>query len=100
LRPTNGLIELRTLVEVVEVKRLKSLDEARTFDAHHLLPPETVDQRFHYRTPGLTAMTIRAWTRAWPFVLEDHLDYAGCKTWVNLKKNIDVPDIFREQSCL
>ena len=100
LRPENGRIELRTLVEVIEVKRLQSLEEARTFDAQHILAPETVEQRFHYRSPELTAMTVRAWTRAWPLVLEVHPDYAGCKIWLNLKKTHEVPDVFRERSCL
>lgn len=67
-------------------------------DVHHVLDPTTlarlrgqhiwseatVEQRFHYRTPGLFALVVRVFRRQTPFVVTDTPHFAGCKSWVDL----------------
>ena len=45
--------------------------------------PETIRQRFDYRTPGLYVLPVRVF-RAPAAEVVEHPAYAGCKTWVEL----------------
>lgn len=82
-RPPAGTLRFSTFVDVVRVEHLTNLDAALALDAFHGWTAETVAQRFHYRTPGLFALTVRAF-RVAPINAVDRPEYAGCKTWVPL----------------
>ena len=88
-RPAPGTIDFRFWVEVTAVQFLDQLDAALALEPHHIWSTETVRQRFHYRTPGLYALTMQAYEMPATLVIPEHPAYAGCKTWVDLEEAID-----------
>jgi hypothetical protein len=82
-RPPAGTIRLSHYVDVTDVRFADSLDAALALDDQHVWSADTVRQRFHYRTPGLYVLTIRAFAVE-PVLVPERPEYAGCKTWVEL----------------
>jgi hypothetical protein len=59
----------------------------------HVWTEETVYKRFHYRRPGLWALSVRVYSRqecAWISISPEH---AGCKTWVPLEPPIEASGV-------
>ena len=46
-------------------------------------------ERFHYRRPGLFVLPVRIYRRAEPIALAESPHFAGCRTWVDLERDID-----------
>ncbi|MFM9965581.1 MAG: DUF1802 family protein [Planctomycetaceae bacterium] len=67
--------------DVQEVLDLSSLARLR---GRHVWSDATVEQRFHYRTPGLFALLVRVYRRPTPYLIADSPHFAGCKSWVEL----------------
>lgn len=87
-RPAAGTIRFTHFVKVTKVQRVTSLDDALALDRFHALNADVVKQRFHYRTPGLFALTVRVFALAEPQVRPERSEYAGCKTWVELAEPV------------
>lgn len=81
---TPGSISLQTLVSVKRVAKITTLEEALTLDSQHFWTSKTIEERFHYRTPGLYCLHIETTTRGVPHIVPESPAYAGCKTWVLL----------------
>ncbi|HEY2825958.1 MAG TPA: DUF1802 family protein [Pirellulales bacterium] len=76
------LIDLYAIVEaVLEVRDLASL---QNLSGQHILSVETVEQRFHYRQPGLFVLTVRTYRIPTAYEVLDSPYIAGCKSWVEL----------------
>lgn len=50
----------------------------------HIWTDQTIEQRFHYRSPGLFALVVRVYRRDVPVEVAVSPDMAGCKSWVEL----------------
>lgn len=83
-KPEPGTIRFTHYVRVTDVKHVTDLDAALALDPLHAWTPEVVRQRFHYRTPGLYVLTVRAFPLPEPAKRIERPEYAGCKTWVEL----------------
>jgi hypothetical protein len=81
-RPPEGIINLSHFAEVAAVHFVRSEEAALALE-HHIWSPETIRQRFHYRTPGLYVLAVRVYER-WVGAVGETPAYAGCKTWVHL----------------
>jgi hypothetical protein len=81
--PISALVSSRVLCYVDSEQKLPALE------GFHVLTPETVQKRFHYRKPGLWVLAARAWRRSQPFCIELTSEQAGCKTWVPLDQPLD-----------
>jgi hypothetical protein len=81
--PPPGSLVLTHLVDVSHVQYVTNVDSLAGLDSEHVWTQDTVRQRFHYRTPGLYVLTVRAYA-AEPITVPDRPEYAGCKTWVPL----------------
>jgi hypothetical protein len=69
------------------VKPLYYLKDEQTLnllEPFHILTAETVQKRFHYRTPGLWVLAVRAWARSEPEWIALKPEHDGCKTWISL----------------
>jgi hypothetical protein len=76
---------------LARVEMMAHLDEESALAAlepHHVLTPETVRGRFHYRTPGLWVLVVRIWRREPPIWIAATAEHAGCKTWVALDESL------------
>lgn len=89
-KPDPGTIRFTHFVRVTGVKHLTDLDAALALDPLHAWTPDVVRQRFHYRTPGLFVLTVRAFGLPEPAVRVERREYAGCKTWVELDEPVPI----------
>jgi hypothetical protein len=80
-----GTLHFTAFVEITEVFFVDKLDVALALDDLHVWSPETITQRFQYRTPGLYVLPVRVWTTPRQEVPE-HPASAGSKTWVELDR--------------
>jgi hypothetical protein len=88
-RPPGGVIRFTHFVWVESVSHVTKLEDALALDSRHAWTPDVVRQRFHYRTPGLFVLNVRALRLAKPADVAERPEYAGCKTWVQLDSPID-----------
>jgi hypothetical protein len=54
----------------------------------HCWSQETVQARFAYRTPGLFVLPARVYRAAQAFEIPDTPEYAGCRSWVELDREL------------
>jgi hypothetical protein len=87
-KPEAGKIKFAHFVRVTDVKHLTDLDAALALDAKHAWTPEVVTQRFHYRAPGVFALSVCTFRLATPTMRVERPEYAGCKTWVVLDEPV------------
>ena len=87
--PEKGTIDFSHFVDVAEVFFVDNLDEALALDPWHICTPALVEQRFHYRKPGLYVLAVRV-RAAKPATVTELPEYEGCKTWVTLDR--ELPD--------
>jgi hypothetical protein len=79
-----GKVPISVFAVVQSVGRIEDerlLDGLREF---HVWTDETVHQRFHYRSPGLWVLGLRAFLRDSPYLLDVTPEQEGCKSWVPL----------------
>ena len=88
-KPPPGIIHFTHFVRVESVSHISDLETALALDSQHAWTPDVVKQRFHYRTPGLFVLNVRAFCLAQPADVIERPEYAGCKTWVHLDSPID-----------
>ncbi|HJT79334.1 MAG TPA: DUF1802 family protein [Gemmataceae bacterium] len=89
-RPPAGTVTLSHWAEVAGVYHVHDLGAALTLNDLHLWSAETVRSRFEYRRPGLFVLPVRVYRAAEAFTLPDTPGYAGCRTWVELGR--ELPD--------
>jgi hypothetical protein len=87
-RPPAGVLRLTHFAEVAGVVEVRDLVTALRLDDLHLWSEATVRQRFAYRAPGLFVLPVRVWRSASPAELVERPEYAGCKTWVELDRDL------------
>jgi hypothetical protein len=89
-RPPSGIVRLTHFAEVVGVYHVRDIASALVLGRFHLWSPQTVQQRFAYRSPGLFILPVRVHRAREVFELEETPTYAGCKSWVELDR--ELPD--------
>jgi hypothetical protein len=58
----------------------------------HILSTETIQQRFHYRRPGLFVLVVRVYRVPSAYTVADSVYIAGCKSWVELPEPFSTAD--------
>jgi hypothetical protein len=87
-RPPAGRLRLQHFAEVTAVERLTTLQQAEALAGLHGWSADTVIARFHYREPGLYALFVRLYRVPTAWELEETPAYAGCKSWVELDREL------------
>ncbi len=59
----------------------------------HIWSDRTVDERFHYRTPGLFALIVRVYRPETALILPDSSHFGGCRSWVDLPSELPTTDL-------
>jgi hypothetical protein len=76
------LVDLYAAVEAVyEIRDEAALDKLTGL---HILSTDTIQQRFHYRRPGLFVLAVRVYRLPSVYAVADSPYIAGCKSWVEL----------------
>lgn len=76
--------ELDLYAVVEDVQQVLDRTALSRLSGRHVWSESTVEQRFHYRSPGLFALTVRVYRQPTPFEIADSPHFAGCKSWVDL----------------
>jgi hypothetical protein len=87
-RPPEGKVRLSHFAEVGGVYHVHDIVGALKIDPLHLWSRETVQSRFQYRQPGLFVLPVRVYRVPEVFEITDTAYYAGCKSWVELEKEL------------
>ena len=87
-QPPKGTVRLSHYVEVPGVYHVSELAKALLLAPLHFWTEETVRHRFEYRDPGLYVLPARVYRMPRHFDLIETPHYAGCKSWVELEKEL------------
>lgn len=87
-RPPAGTIRLSHYAEVAGDYHLHDMVGALRIRNLHLWSDETVQARFCYRRPGLHVLPVRVYRASEPIDVPDVASYAGCRTWVELEREL------------
>lgn len=87
-RAPEGEVRISAFCDVTEVWFVDNLDSALALEGLHVWSPGTVLQRFEYRTPGLYVLAARVRLLFAPIDVAERPEYAGCKTWVELDREL------------
>jgi hypothetical protein len=87
-RPPEGGVRLSHFAESPCVYFVDDLERLLRLEGLHLWSNETVEARFTYRRPGLFVLPVRIWRAAEVHELAETPAFAGCKSWVELGRNL------------
>src|SRR5689334_5061116 len=88
-RPGEGVVRLAHFAESPCVYFVEDLEKVLRLEGLHLWSRTTVEARFHYRRPGLFVLPVRIYRAATVHELPETAGYAGCKSWVELGRDLD-----------
>jgi hypothetical protein len=86
--PGEGRLAISLWAEVQNVVELRDAAILPRLSGQHVYAPRTLDERFHYRNPGLFVLPVRVYRLPRPVVLPDSPHFAGCRSWVDLPDDI------------
>jgi hypothetical protein len=87
-KPPAGVVRLEQFAEVVDVRYADRLESVLRLAGRHFWSEETVRARFAYRKPGLFVVAVRVFRAAEAIELPETAEYAGCKSWVELGREL------------
>ena len=86
-------IQLSAYADVTDIVRIQSPEQIAAIDACHIWTPRLIQSRLDYRPENpLYLLVVRTGRLAEPITIENHSSYAGCRSWVGLRKTINVKD--------
>lgn len=86
--PPAGALLLSLYAVVDEIIVLQDESRLSQLSGLQVLAEPTIRERFHYRTPGLFVLPARISRLPKPVVLADSPHFAGCRTWVDLQRDL------------
>jgi len=89
-RPPAGVVRLTHFAEVSGVYHVHQLFGVLLLEDLHVWSEETIRAWFAYRTPGLFVLPIRVYQAARPVELPETPEYAGCRSWVDLGRDLSI----------
>lgn len=88
--PAPDTLRIRLCCEITDWREVKSLEIARRLDPFHIWRPNVIADRFEWgRQKLIFAMLVRAYRLANPIELPMSPAYGGCKSWIELERDID-----------
>ncbi|HEV3144763.1 MAG TPA: DUF1802 family protein [Gemmataceae bacterium] len=87
-RPPAGIMRLTHFAEVTGVFDVRQEDLALALDDMHIWSEMTVREKFHYRRTGIYVLPVRIYRAGQPHEVPELPEYAGCRTWVDLKQEL------------
>jgi hypothetical protein len=83
-QPLAGIVRFTHFATAPRAYLVNSLDSLLSLQDLHGWSEETVRARFTYRWPGLFVIPVRVYRAAKTHELSELVEYAGCKSWVDL----------------
>jgi hypothetical protein len=84
-------IKIKYWAEVVLARKIKNKEILKKIDDFHIWKYEVVEERFHrWQNDEVWALVVRVFKLKNPVIINNHPDYAGCKSWIEIKDEIDI----------
>lgn len=83
-RPQAGSLRIGLYAVVRDVHEVRDQSTLRKLAGTHIWSDRSIDEKFHYRQPGLFALTVRIYRRREPLLIAESPHFAGCRSWVDL----------------
>lgn len=77
-------IPVQVFCKVLGVFRVSSLDQLASLRPWHILQDSVLEQRFHYRSPGIFVLLIQGFRRPKPYDLTNTSAFDGCQSWIEM----------------
>jgi hypothetical protein len=87
-QPPVGTVRVEHFAEVAGVWFANRPEPVLSLARFHFWSEETVRSRFAYRRPGLFVVAVRVWRAEQGVELAETVEYAGCKSWVELDRQL------------
>jgi hypothetical protein len=87
-RPPQGVVRVTHFAETSGVYHLHNLPAALLLGGMHCWSAATVKARFEYKHPGLYLLPVRVYRATQAFDLPETPEYAGCRSWVELEREL------------
>ncbi len=88
-QPPPGQFRLRHYAIVHDAVVLSDERQLELLSGHHILAGSIVQQRFHYKQPGLHLLVVRVLQLPQAHILAETPEIAGCKSWVELERPLE-----------
>ena len=88
-QPKKNQIPIRYYAEVQKIIRMENEADISRINAHHVWSDKAMKERFHFgRHKGFHVLAVRLYRLPEIIWVPFHSDYAGCKSWAELKSQI------------
>lgn len=91
--PPPGTVRIELYAVVEEVSELVDQSRLAGLSELQILSEPVLVQRFQYRSPGLFVLPVRIYRLAKPIDLEESPHFAGCRTWVDLDRDLPTGEL-------
>src|SRR6476619_1991260 len=89
--PPAEILRLEYFCRVVAWRRLDSLAAAQQLEGQHVWKPGVIAERFEWgKSKAIFALAVRTYRLREKIDLPMIASYGGCKSWIELEKDIDV----------
>jgi hypothetical protein len=88
--PSARTLRVELYAEVVDWRRLEVLADAERLSGQHIWRDEMIAERFDWgKSKNIFAMAVRVFRLPGPVDLPMLPSYGGCKSWIELERDID-----------
>lgn len=88
-KPKNNQIPIRYYAKVQKIIRMENEIDIPRINSHHVWSEKALTERFHFgRRKGFHVLAVRIYRLPETVLVPYDPDYAGCKSWVDLKRQI------------
>jgi hypothetical protein len=88
-----GIVRVELYAVINEVIELADESALAQLADLQILSEATLARRFHYRSAGLFVLPARIYRLSQPFELAESPHFAGCRTWVDLERDLPMRDL-------
>jgi len=86
-----GKVTISSWARVDQIHRVRTHDELERLGLEHIYGPNYVEMRLAYKPElPLYVLVLRVYLLSMPVVLEETPEYAGCRSWVQLKEDLSL----------
>ena len=92
-QPAAGIVRLAHYAIVEDVFEIRDEGLLLHLAGTHIWSSRTMNERFHYRQPGLFVLLVRTYKARTPQCLPDSPHFAGCRSWVELPSALSTAEL-------
>ena len=89
--PDPKTIQISAFADVTDIILIRNMNQIAAADAHHIWTPQFLQMRLNYRPENPLYLLLGKVNKLpEPVMIDNHASYGGCKSWVGLRKTLNV----------